>query len=102
VAAVILAPCLLIGLWLEVVVGTQAAWASFVSYVSPSQPNVAAGLCFLAATLLGPAIVIVATIRTRRRVGIGSRVLRIECWSLPVVCPLGVLAFLLLVASAVI
>jgi hypothetical protein len=100
--SVFLAPWLLLGLWLEVVVGTQAAWANFVGYVSPAQPNITAGLCFLAATLVGPVLVIVATIRTRHRVGTGSRLLRIECWSLPVVCPLGVLALGLLAASAVI
>jgi hypothetical protein len=102
VAAVIFAPCLLIGLWLEVAVGTQAAWGNLVSYVSPAQPNIAVGLWFLAATLLGPTLVIAATIRTRHRVGIGSRILRIECWSLPVVCPLGMLAFFFLAAAAVI
>lgn len=49
VASLLLAPWLLLGLWFEVAVGIQIVWANLVGYVSPSQPDVTAAMCFLAA-----------------------------------------------------
>ena len=102
VASLLLAPWLLLGLWFEVAVGIQIVWANLVGYVSPSQPDVTAAMCFLAATVVGPGLVVFTTVRTRRRTSLISRVLRIECWSLLVVGPLALFALVLVAASAVI
>jgi hypothetical protein len=102
IGSLLLAPWLVLSLWLEVAVGIQVVWANLVGYVSPSKPDVAAAMWFLAATLIGPAVVVFTTIRTRQRTSLSSRVLCIECWSLLVVGPLALFALVLVAASAVI
>jgi hypothetical protein len=97
--ALILAPVLMVSLWIEVIAGTGTAWG----FAQPGQTNWTLFAVWMAFAAAGPATVVVATILTRSRSpGVTGRVLRIEKWGLVVVVPLGFIAMLAIAAQSVI
>jgi hypothetical protein len=85
VLALLLAPVLVVSLWIEVIAGTGTAWA----FAQPGQANDAVLALWMAFAACGPVTVLTATVRTRSRLpGRISRVLRIEKCGLIVAFPL--------------
>jgi hypothetical protein len=94
---ILLALFLALCLWIEVIAGTGNAW----DYVQPGYSNPGAVSAWMAFAVLGPAVVVVTVIRTRRRpYGIANRALHIEKWGLLVAIPLALLAFASIIAQS--
>lgn len=97
--ALILAPVLIVSLWIEVIAGTGTAWG----FAQPGQTNWTLVTVWMAFAAAGPATIVVATILTRSPLpSVTGRVLRIEKWGLLVVVPLGFIAMLTIAAQSVI
>jgi hypothetical protein len=97
--AVILAPVLIVSLWIEVIAGTGTAWG----FAQPGHTNWTLFAVWMAFAAAGPVTVVVATILTRTRLpSVTGRVLRIEKWGLIVVAPLGFIGILTIAAQSVI
>jgi hypothetical protein len=97
--ALVLAPVLIVSLWVEVIAGTGTAWG----FAQPGQTNWTLFAVWMAFAAAGPATVVVATILTRSQLpSVTGRVLRIERWGLIVVVPLGFIAMLTIAARSVI
>jgi hypothetical protein len=95
----VLAPVLIVSLWIEVIVGTGTAWG----FAQPGQTNWTQFAVWMAFAAAGPATVVVATILTRSQLpSMTGRVLRIERWGLLVVVPLSFIAMLTIAAQSVI
>jgi hypothetical protein len=86
-------------LWLEVIAGSGNAW----DYVQPGNTNPGAATAWFGFAVLGPAVMVVTTIRSRRRpYGLTDRALHVETWGLIIAIPLALVAFVIFAAGAII
>ena len=98
ISVVALAPLLALSLWFEVIAGTGGAWDELDA--GANYARVAIWMLYAAA---GPITVLMATVRTRSRVGpVAARALLIERRGLLVAGPLGLFGMLMVAAASVI
>jgi hypothetical protein len=83
VLALLLAPVLAAGLWVEAIFGSNVVYGIVTD--PPGLRTYGLGALGLVLAAAGPAAVVAATIRTRSRLpGVTSRILRIEIWGITV------------------
>lgn len=96
-AAVVLAPVLVGALWVEVALGTTVLWY----WLQPAPWNHLMVIIPALVVVLGPAIVLGQTLRTRVQ-GLAAldRIVRIEIWGLAVSGPLALFSAFLIAGMA--
>jgi hypothetical protein len=97
--AAVLVPVVFVCLLLEVIWGSGIAWG----YISEQPRNYWGIVAGFFATVIGPAVLVFATLRTRSmREHMARRVMRIEVWTLIATLPFALLCLLAIMAAAVI
>jgi|HubBroStandDraft_2_1064218.scaffolds.fasta_scaffold318560_2 hypothetical protein len=95
--AIALLPIVFICLLLAAVDGSSIAW----SWINDQSPNYIGDIAGLAVAVMGPAALIVATLRTRPiRQQMTRRVLRIEGWTLIAALPSVLIILIIIIMAA--
>jgi hypothetical protein len=99
IGSILLLPVVVYCLVLEVAAGTGTAWACF----QPDGRNIPEGFAWFAFALIGPAVLVFSTIRSRSRIpNLASRALNIEKWTLGFGIPIGIASMFIIAVQSII